>query len=65
MEALEKIGPQDDFLVAHRAPRGVGADPEAPGDRVRREKIPMDDARTYEMLTRGEVSGVFQLESSG
>jgi len=27
--------------------------------------IPLDDTETYEMLTRGETSGVFQLESSG
>lgn len=28
-------------------------------------KIPLDDVKTYEMLSRGEGSGVFQLESSG
>ena len=28
-------------------------------------KIPDDDARTYEMLSRGETMGVFQLESEG
>ena len=28
-------------------------------------KIPLDDARTYEMLGRGETVGVFQLESAG
>ncbi len=27
--------------------------------------IPLDDAKTYEMLTRGETVGVFQLESAG
>lgn len=27
--------------------------------------IPLDDKETYEMLTRGETSGVFQLESTG
>ena len=27
--------------------------------------IPLDDRRTYEMLSRGEASGVFQFESSG
>ena len=27
--------------------------------------IPMDDQKTYEMLSRGETKGVFQLESSG
>jgi DNA polymerase III subunit alpha len=29
------------------------------------EKIPLDDAKTYEMLARGEAVGVFQFESSG
>ncbi|WP_458760847.1 DNA polymerase III subunit alpha [Afipia sp. TerB] len=28
-------------------------------------KLPLDDAKTYEMLTRGEVVGVFQVESQG
>lgn len=28
-------------------------------------QIPLDDKKTYKMLTRGETSGVFQLESSG
>ncbi|MDR1168853.1 MAG: DNA polymerase III subunit alpha [Heliobacteriaceae bacterium] len=28
-------------------------------------KIPLDDKPTYEMLSRGETDGVFQLESSG
>ncbi len=29
------------------------------------ESIPLDDARTYEMLRRGDAIGVFQFESSG
>ncbi len=28
-------------------------------------KIPLDDTKTYEMLARGEATGVFQFESSG
>ncbi len=28
-------------------------------------RIPLDDAKTYEMLARGDTMGVFQLESSG
>ncbi len=28
-------------------------------------RLPLDDARTYEMLCRGDTVGVFQLESSG
>ncbi len=29
------------------------------------EKIPLDDARTFELLASGETTGVFQLESAG
>jgi DNA polymerase III subunit alpha len=29
------------------------------------QKIPLDDKKTYEMLSRGETVGVFQLESAG
>ena len=29
------------------------------------EKIPLDDAKTFEMLSRGETQGVFQLSGSG
>ncbi len=28
-------------------------------------RIPLDDAKTYELLGRGETAGIFQLESSG
>jgi DNA polymerase-3 subunit alpha len=32
---------------------------------VEMNEIPMDDAKTFEMLTRGDGTGVFQLESEG
>lgn len=32
---------------------------------IKPEDIPLDDKKTYEMLGRGETSGVFQMESSG
>ena len=35
------------------------------GERIEVEKIPIDDAKTYEMLARGDSTGVFQLESEG
>jgi len=35
------------------------------GDGIDMESIPMDDAKTYEMLARGDSVGVFQLESEG
>src|SRR6185436_9517695 len=35
------------------------------GIEVEMESIPLDDAKTYEMLSRGDSVGVFQLESEG
>ncbi len=35
------------------------------GERIDLSRIPLDDARTYEMLGRGETIGVFQVESAG
>jgi DNA polymerase-3 subunit alpha len=42
----------------------AGADGEAVG-RPDMTTLPLDDARTYEMLTRGDSVGVFQFESEG
>ena len=35
------------------------------GDSLDISKIPMDDAKTYEILARGDSTGVFQFESGG
>ena len=35
------------------------------GVEIEMTKIPMDDAKTFEMLARGDGTGVFQLESEG
>jgi DNA-directed DNA polymerase III PolC len=35
------------------------------GERVSMHDLPLDDARTYEMLARGDATGVFQFESGG
>jgi DNA polymerase-3 subunit alpha len=35
------------------------------GERVDMEQIPIDDARTYAMLAKGDSTGVFQFESEG
>ncbi len=35
------------------------------GEEIDIETIPIDDRATYEMLSRGDTTGVFQLESSG
>jgi DNA polymerase-3 subunit alpha len=69
MGILEKIGLlKMDFLglsnltvlaraVAHvRASKGIELDIQA---------LPLDDAKTYEMLGQGETTGVFQLEGGG
>jgi DNA polymerase-3 subunit alpha len=46
---------EDAVDIIHRS-RGV---------ELEMERIPLDDAKTYEMLARGESVGVFQLESDG
>ena len=50
-----------------RRDRGRGRDHRALPRRVKLdvENLPLDDAKTYEMLTRGDSIGVFQLESEG
>lgn len=35
------------------------------GKKINRKAIPIDDKKTYALLTRGETTGVFQLESGG
>jgi DNA polymerase-3 subunit alpha len=35
------------------------------GERIEIERIPIEDARTYEMLAKGDSTGVFQFESEG
>src|SRR5437763_1553074 len=46
------------------APRVLGHD-YATGSRPDMTTLPLDDARTYEMLARGDSTGVFQFESEG
>ena len=50
-----------------RRDRGRGRDHRALARRRRSTSrtLPLDDAKTYEMLTRGDSVGVFQLESEG
>ncbi|MFZ5585702.1 MAG: DNA polymerase III subunit alpha [Thermodesulfobacteriota bacterium] len=70
MKCVEKAGLiKFDFLglrtltvidLAVKMIRGGGKDPEfAIAD------IPLDDKKTYDLLSRGDATGVFQLESSG
>jgi DNA polymerase III subunit alpha len=36
-----------------------------PEKRIERHEIPLDDAATFELISRGDTAGVFQMESSG
>lgn len=69
MEPIEKLGlVKMDFLglrtlsVLEDALKNIELSGKEP---VNLEDIPMDDAKTYEMLQRGDTLGVFQLESAG
>ena len=69
MEYVEKLGlVKMDFLglrtlsVLDGAVRNIESNGKG---RIDLNEIPMDDAKTYEMLQRGDTLGVFQLESSG
>jgi len=37
----------------------------APGERLDLDNIPLDDQATFDLLSRGDTTGVFQLESGG
>ena len=43
----------------------VGLVKEDRGEDIDLERLPLDDGATYELLSRGDTIGVFQLESSG
>ncbi len=69
MKYTEKTGLiKFDFLglktltVIDRALKLIEADT---GQRLDIGKIPMDDAKTYDLLCKGDALGIFQLESSG
>ena len=54
-------GPED----AHRARQGGAPLLRKRDIDIDLSRIPLDDAKTYEMLARGETVGVFQVESQG
>ena len=71
MHAIEALGPAE-----VRLPRPLEPDDPAPGGRPHRrpaarrssidlDRIPLDDATTFELLASGETTGIFQLESAG
>lgn len=69
MEPIEKLGlVKMDFLglrtlsVLDGAVRNIESNGKG---KIDLNEIPIDDAKTYDMLQRGETLGVFQLESAG
>ncbi len=69
MNAIEKIGLlKMDFLglrnltVLDRAVRFIA---ETRGESIDLKEIPLDDSKTFKLLSSGETTGVFQLESDG
>jgi DNA polymerase-3 subunit alpha len=69
MGALEKIGLlKMDFLGLANLTilgRTVGLVREKRGLSLDWQRLPLDDARTFSMLSEGETTGVFQLEGAG
>jgi len=68
-KSLDKLGVlKFDFLglgnltILHEALRLIK---EKRGIEIRREEIPLDDKKTFELLGSGETTGMFQLESAG
>jgi DNA polymerase-3 subunit alpha len=68
-KSLDKLGVlKFDFLglgnltILHEAMRLIK---ETRGISIEREKIPLDDKKTFDLLSTGETTGMFQLESAG
>ncbi|HET9958768.1 MAG TPA: DNA polymerase III subunit alpha, partial [Polyangiaceae bacterium] len=53
------------LTVIDIAQRLVNARPDRKGNPIDLTKIPLTDRETYQLITSGETTGVFQLESSG
>ena len=53
------------LTVLDIASRLVNARPDRKGSPLDLGKIPLDDRETYQLISSGETTGVFQLESSG
>jgi len=69
MDQIEKLGLiKFDFLglktltVIQQTLRLIG---ETAGEKIDIDKIPLDDASTYQLCSEGRTTGVFQLESAG
>lgn len=68
-KALEKLGLlKFDFLGLGNLTildRALELIREKRGIAIRRDEIPLDDKKTFDLLTSGETTGMFQLESAG
>jgi DNA polymerase III subunit alpha len=53
------------LTVIDIAERLVSARPDHKGQKFDIDALPLDDAATYQLISSGETTGVFQLESSG
>lgn len=53
------------LTVIDHAERLVNQRPDRKGDPLRVGDLPLDDQKTYQLISSGETTGVFQLESSG
>ena len=53
------------LTVIDIAQRLVNARPDHRGEQFNVETLPLDDAATYQLISSGDTTGVFQLESSG
>jgi DNA polymerase III subunit alpha len=53
------------LTVIDIAQRLVNARPDRKGEPFNVESLPLDDTATYQLISSGETTGVFQLESSG
>jgi DNA polymerase-3 subunit alpha len=56
---------EDALDIIERSSTGAGGEGTAGVGRLDMAKLPLDDAKTYEMLARGDSIGVFQFESEG
>ena len=70
MHGVEALGPAQVRLPGplqpdHPAPGGGPDRQERGGERIDLDHIPLDDTKTFDLLSSGETTGVFQLESPG
>jgi DNA polymerase III subunit alpha len=64
MVKFDFLGLKTLTVIAH-AVRWIRARPEAAAKAFEIDRIPLDDPKVYELISRADTLGVFQLESSG